>query len=370
MFVQASLCQSLVGRGPRCEDLGMDCFASFSPGAWRAVILWAICLLGAAACVQQHPDELIVYTALDEDFSREILDRFTRETGISVRAKYDAESTKTVGLTQAILAERRRPRCDVFWNNEVVNTLRLDQARLLAPYDSPVGTEYPRQYRSPDHHWYGFAARARVLIVNTDLLDASDWPQTILALADRRYQGKAAIAKPLAGTTATHAACLAATWGEERMQQYFRDVKANAQVLGGNKQVARAVAAGELAFGLTDTDDAIIEIEAGRPVTIIYPDQGPDEMGVLLIPNTVAIIAGAPHAERAQQLVDFLLSPEVETLLSAGPSAQIPLHSEATPSDRIARPEALKTMEVDFLEAAKRWEATALFLRDLFAAAD
>lgn len=345
----------------------MQRFSSLRPATRRALVSLAICLLAAGGCVQQQTDELIVYTALDEEFSREILDRFTRETGIRVRAKYDAESTKTVGLTQAILAERRRPRCDVFWNNEVVNTLRLDQVRLLASYASPLGTQYPRQYRSPDHHWYGFAARARVLIVNTDLTDAADRPESILALADPRYQGQAAIAKPLAGTTATHAACLAATWGPERMQQFFRDVKANVQVLGGNKQVARAVAAGELVFGLTDTDDAMVEIESGRPVTIVYPDQGVDEMGVLLIPNTVAIIAGAPHAERAEELVDFLLSPEVETLLSAGRSAQIPLHPEATPSDRVANLDALKTMEVDFLQAAEQWESTALFLRDLFA---
>ncbi len=58
--------------------------------------------------------------------------------------------------------------------------------------------------------------------------------------------------------------------------------------------VARAVANGELAFGLTDTDDALIEREADWPVAIVFPDQGDEQMGTLLIPNTVAIVKGLP----------------------------------------------------------------------------
>ena len=100
-----------------------------------------------------------MYTALDQEFSRGVFEEFTRQTGIAVLAKYDTESTKTVGLTQALFAERARPRCDLFWNNEIVNTLRLDRSGLLAAYESSAAQDYPPQYRSPRGHWYGFAAR-------------------------------------------------------------------------------------------------------------------------------------------------------------------------------------------------------------------
>ena len=53
-------------------------------------------------------------------------DDFEKASGIRVLPKYDVESTKTVGLTAAIIAEAARPRCDVFWNNEILNTLRLE----------------------------------------------------------------------------------------------------------------------------------------------------------------------------------------------------------------------------------------------------
>src|SRR5687768_2358056 len=93
--------------------------------------------------------EVVVYAALDREFSQPVLDGFTRETGIQVLPKYDIESTKTVGLTAAIMAEANRPRCDVFWNNEILNTLRLEEKGLLEAYASPTAAGFPEMYRSP-----------------------------------------------------------------------------------------------------------------------------------------------------------------------------------------------------------------------------
>ena len=91
--------------------------------------------------------------------------------------------------------------------------------------------------------------------------------------------------------------------------------------MAGNKQVALAVGGGRLALGLTDTDDAIAEIDKAMPVAIIYPDQGEDQLGTLFIPNTVSIIKGGPHPQAARRLVDYILSPEVEAQLALALSA-------------------------------------------------
>ncbi|QDT01131.1 extracellular solute-binding protein [Adhaeretor mobilis] len=330
---------------------------------WSLILLAAFFFIG---CVPQEKREVVVYTALDEPFSQPVFDEFTRQTGIAVRAKFDTESTKTVGLTQAILAERARPRCDLFWNNEVVNTLRLDQAELLQAYAAKNANAFPAQYRSPQHTWHGLAARARVLLVNTELIPKEERPTTILALADPKWKARCGIAKPLAGTTATHAACLFAAWGEDRAKEYLSQVAANAKILSGNKQVALAVGSGQIAFGLTDTDDALIELSAGKPVTIVYPDQGNEEVGTLFIPNTIALVKGAPHQEDAQRLVEFLLTPKVEEMLAEGASAQIPLNPAVRNSPRVESPQTVRAMEVDFQKAAQQWDAAAEFLRDEF----
>lgn len=324
--------------------------------------------LVASGCWSPSAHEVVVYTALDAEFSEPVLRRFSEETGIPAVPKFDTEATKTVGLAQAILAERDRPRCDVFWNNEILNTLRLEREGLLESYRPAEAEAFPAQYRSPRGTWHGFAARARVLVVNTQLVPKDEWPGSIHDLADPKWRGKAALAKPLAGTTATHAACLFAVWGPERAKGFFRRLKENqVQIVSGNKQVAISVGLGQAALGLTDTDDVLGEIVAGRPVAMVYPDQGPQGMGTLVIPNTLAIIKRCPHPESARRLVGYLLRPEVEAILSAGPSAQIPLHPGLPAPERLGLPGDFKAMEVDFGAAAEQWEAAAKFLREEFA---
>ncbi len=323
----------------------------------------------ALGCGRQPTEQVVVYTALDEVFSKPILAGFAQQTGIEVLPKMDTESTKTVGLAQAIIAERDRPRCDLFWNNEVLHTMRLQREGLLQPVSIAEGEKYPAEYRSSDGSWYGFAARARVLVVNTDKIPAARRPKSIQALIDPQWRDQCGIAKPLAGTTATHAAVLFDTWGDEEAKRYFQKVKGNAQILSGNRDVARRVATGTLAFGLTDTDDAMVEIDAHSPVAIVYPDQKDGEPGTLFIPNTLAVIKGSANTEHAKELMSYLLRPDVEALLVRGPSAQIPLHPKSTAKARVETPETIKAMEVDFTAAAEKWDVAYEFLRDEFASA-
>ncbi len=317
-------------------------------------------------CAAERSREVIVYVALDREFSEPVLKRFEHETGIRVVPKYDVESNKTVGLANELLESAGRGRADVFWNNEVLHTLRLMRANRLAPYASQYAADYPEEFRSPQGLWHGFAARARVLIVNTKLLpDPSDHPRSIRELANPRWQNNCGMAKPFFGTTATQAAVIFSTWPEEAAADFFRQVVSNARLESGNKTVARRVAEGHYAWGLTDTDDAIIEIERGFPVTIVYPDQGADEEGTLLIPNTLGILADAPHPEEARQLIDFLLSPEIEKMLCECPSAQLPLNQRnAATISRVAI-ENMRVQTANFPKAAAHWEKTLRKLKSI-----
>ena len=59
-----------------------------------------LCLL-LAGCWRSTGSEVVVYTALDSEFSAPIFEKFTATSGITVLPKFDAESTKTVGLAEA-----------------------------------------------------------------------------------------------------------------------------------------------------------------------------------------------------------------------------------------------------------------------------
>jgi iron(III) transport system substrate-binding protein len=330
------------------------------------VILSLGLLLPGVGCQRSSQQEVVIYCALDREFSEQVLDDFEAESGIDVLAKYDVESTKTVGLANAIIAERNRPRCDLFWNNEVLHTLRLKRLRLLQAYT--VATPPAAAFRDAEGMWYGFAGRARVLLINTELLPDDERPDSVFDLADPEWASRGGIAKPLFGTTATHAAVLFAMLGEERATEFFRQVAAQGKVLGGNKQVAQAVAAGELAFGLTDTDDALVELEAGRPVAIVFPDQGERQPGTLLIPNTLCLLRGAPHESQARQLAEHIVSSTTEAQLARAASAQIPLLDSATPAPRVLPDPPPRWMVVDFEKAADHWQQVERRLAEIFAA--
>jgi iron(III) transport system substrate-binding protein len=322
------------------------------------------------AATQSKPlqTSVVVYSALDREFAEPVLNREAEAAGVSLRAKFDIESTKTVGLANTLIAEAVQPRCDLFWNNEILNTLRLKERGVLQPFRPSHADDVPPAFKDPDGMWFGFAARARILVVNTNLVSEATRPKGLADLVDPARKGKIGIAKPLFGTTATHAACLFAAWGEEKASKFFLDLKANdVQVFSGNKQVATAVGAGQIEVGLTDTDDAMGEIEAGSPVAIVYPDRSPGQLGTLFIPNTLAMIKGAPHTEAAARLADRILSPEEEAALAEGPSAQIPLLASTKKPARVETPATVHPMDVDFREAAKQWDRAAVFLTREFA---
>jgi iron(III) transport system substrate-binding protein len=281
--------------------------------------------------------------------------------------KYDVESTKTVGLVNLIIAEQASPTCDLFWNNEIMHTVRLQKLGLLEPRKWKVEAGWPADMIASDGTWCGFAARARVLIVNTDLLtDAKQDPQSVAELADPRWAQNCAMARPLFGTTATHFAVLREANGRQETLQQLKAIRENAVILSGNKQVAMAVSAGRLAWGLTDTDDAIIEKDKGLPVRIVFPDQAPDQPGALRIPNTIAVLKNSPHQVAAGRLADFLVRPEIEDRLAMGDSSQLPISRGSKFPPRVLPEQPVRWMRVDFEKAADDWEGWAAELRTLF----
>jgi iron(III) transport system substrate-binding protein len=317
--------------------------------------------------------EVTVYCAHDREFAEPMLEKFEADTGIRVTVRYDSEANKAVGLYEELLHEAPRPRCDVHWNNEILATIRLQQKGILGAYASPAAVPFPPRFKAKDHTWTAFAARARVLIVNTDKVKDDAIPRGLWDLTKPQWKDRITMAKPLFGTTATQAACLFQVWGEAEAEDFYRKLHANGvELVPGNKQVAVAVGAGQYAVGLTDTDDAFAEVEAGKPVRIVYPDAdaaADSKRGVLFIPNTVAMIKNCPHPEEAKKLIDYLLRPAVEAALAKSDGRQIPLNPEV----KIELPKGLQTpqtvtaLPVDFEQAAQAWTASQAFLVKEFA---
>lgn len=325
-------------------------------------------LISHPGCGRSEP-RVVLYCAQDQEFAVGALDDFAKQTSLKVAPKFDTEADKSVSLYQELVREANRPRCDVHWNNEILSTIRLQRQGLLEPYASPSAEPYPAFAKAKDHSWHAFASRARVLLVNTELVSEKDWPRSLFDLTDPRFKNRVAMAKPQFGSTATHAACLFEVLGDEPAKGFFRGLRDNGvQIVQGNKQVAEGVGKGRFAVGLTDTDDAMGEVEAGRPVAIIFPDRDGHKdyprMGTLFFPNTVALIRNSPNPDGGRKLIDYLLSVAVEKQLAESASHQIPLNPkvDAKLPPQIETPRTVRPMEVDFEKAADLWDGVQKFL--------
>jgi iron(III) transport system substrate-binding protein len=200
----------------------------------------------------------------------------------------------------------------------------------------------------------------------------ADYPASLLDLTNPKWKSKIAMAKPQFGTTATQVACLFEVLGQAKAEEFYKGLNANSiHLVAGNKNVATGVSSGQFAMGLTDTDDAIIEVLAGKPVAIIFPDRVKNaafpRLGVLYIPNALAVVKGSPNPAGAKKLIDHLLNSE--TALAEGGGYQIPLNPKVNaklPKELLV-PSQVHVMDVDFEKAADLWDEVQTFLRDEFA---
>jgi len=268
-----------------------------SPG-WLVVLLGLATLLFTVTGCNKSGLEVVLYCAQDQTYAEPLLRQFEKETGIKVKAVYDSEAVKTVGLANRLLAERSHPQCDVFWGNEELRT------RQLAAQDAFRET----------NGWAAFGYRSRRLVINTNLVASGDAPLSLLELTNTIWQGKAAMAFPQFGTTGTHMNALRQFWGESNWLAWCRGMIANqTKLVDGNSVVVKLVGRGEAAIGLTDSDDILAGQREGLPVAMV-----PLNAESLLIPNTVGVIRNAPRPEAAEALFDWLQSPEVaERLVEA-----------------------------------------------------
>lgn len=308
-------------------------------------VLTAAFLVGALAFCHAHAQP-VVYTSTDQEYAEVILKEAEAAIGQKVVAIFDAEASKTVGLERRLVAEKVKPKADVFWNSEFLRTHRLDKQGLLAPTAIDKSFNLPASVVTPNS--VGFGIRGRVLAVHTASVPEADRPKRIEDLINPRWKGKVAIARPLFGTTSTHFAALHTQWGEAKFTAFLKALKANGvMILPGNGDVRDAVVAGRAWVGLTDTDDAIGALRRNQPLAMIFPDQQAE--GAFGVYMTVAKVAGGPNPAAAQKLVEYLASENTEARLIELGAVQIPVR----PNLPMAKEIGLVRPKIWFMDAAK-----------------
>ena len=346
------------------------------PNFFKLVLYLIVCSLFFVSCGKDTEENFVVaYIALDMDLSKPLLAVFEKRTGIKVKAKYDNELTKTTGLVNEIVGMKDNQKVDVFWNNEIVQTIMLKLAGFTQKTEPANASKIPAQYKDKDGHWYGFAARARVILVNkkrfAEKFPNTEYPSCFEDMFDEKWGKEAAYAKPLFGTTATHFTVIYNELGEKKAVEKFKLLKNSmVQMKTSNGQTMRDVQNGVISWAWTDTDDAAKAIaQEGDKLEMIYASAWEKGSGALILPNTVCLLKNAPHKKAAEKFINFLLSDEVEKLLAEAAGKQIPLKTgiKVKDVDELNKiEETSKIFKVNFDEVSSHWDNCRKYLSALF----
>jgi iron(III) transport system substrate-binding protein len=328
-------------------------------------------LLAIAGCRHRdqspQPQEVVVYTSVDRVFSEPVLQAAEKRLGIRVVGVYDTEETKSTGLVNRLIAKKDNPDGDIFWSGDPARSALLKTKGITEAYDSLAGKGIPEQYKDRERHWVGFSARTRVLLVNTQQVKTGEEPRSIFDFTDPRWKGRVAMASPLFGTTSFHVAAIFETLGDEKARQWLDGLKANGvQILTSNGEVKRQVASGQVAVGLSDSDDAAEAIADGQPVRAVFLDQearSGTAIGNLVIPNTLSLVRGGSNPAGARKVIDFLLSDESMRMLAQS-CAQAPLRPGVDVPANVLKLDKVVPMKTDYAAAAEHLERIMPILKE------
>lgn len=291
----------------------------------RAMIVSGLVLLaGLALAAPAAADEVVVYSSVDEENAKKLLDAFTKATGVQVRFTFLSSGPAVARLE----AEKANPRADVWFGAPSENHVAAKDKGLTQPYVSPNAATLDAKFKEREGYWTSFYMNPLGLGVNTKVLKdrgapmPASWPD----LLRPELRGQIQMPSPqTSGTGYNMVAALAQMWGEERAFDYLKKLHPNIQTYTQSGTApSKAAAIGQAAIGIQFTPAFLQLAGEGYPIQIAFPREG-----VGFEAPAISIVKGAPHPAAARKLVDWFLTVEGQNTLTDAKTWFFPVHAKA-----------------------------------------
>ncbi len=296
----------------------------------RSPILLALTLvvtLAAAGCGGDSGPSVVVYNAQHEQLIEELAQAFTEETGIDVELR----NGKDLELSAQLIAEGDASKADVFLTENSPAMSQVEKEGLLAALPEEVLSPIPAQFRPRSGLWTGFAARSTVLVYNTDQVDESELPSSILDLAEPEWAGRISFSPTGADFQAIVAAVLELE-GEDATRAWLEGIKDNGTVYDGNNVVLESVNSGESEVGIIyhyywNRDQAESGEVSNNSALHFFRNQDP---GGFVSVSGAGVLASSDSASSAEQFVGYLTGEAGQQGLANSYALEYPLNPAVT----------------------------------------
>jgi iron(III) transport system substrate-binding protein len=258
-------------------------------------------------------DALDIYSARSHYGEEQPFEDFAAETGTDLRLRGGSATE----LFERIKAEGADTPADVLITVDAANLWRATEAGLLEPLESSeLNRLVPENLRDPDGTWYGLALRARTIMRSSERVGPDD-VTTYEGLGDPRWKGRLCLRSGTSEYNVSFVADRLAKDGPDATEEMLRAWMANdPEILGSDVDVLEAIADGDCDVGLTNHYylERKKEEDPDFPVEPVWADQNGRGTHVNL--SGLGVVAGTDRAAEAQDLIEFLVSPEQQEVFS------------------------------------------------------
>ncbi len=310
-----------------------------------AVLILAVALAVAGvvppAGAQQASGTVVLYTSVPQELATEFSRSFMRRYP---QIKLEILRSGSTEIEKRIFAELETGgiRADLLWLADAPVFITLRDKGLLLPYRAPDSRFIPAAFRDPGNSFIAGRLINMVIATNTTLIPAHAAPRSWATFP--KFGKTAAMPNPLfSGSVFVTVATFVQKYGWAWFEQARRE---NIQVLRGNTEVARGLAAREFGVGMTLDFMVYNLIGDGAPLSIVWPDEG-----AISVPSPVAIVRGSKNPEAARRFVDFVISVEGQKFLAS--QGVVPVREDVDPPKGQPRASEIKSLPIPFEWAAK-----------------
>jgi iron(III) transport system substrate-binding protein len=254
---------------------------------------------------------LTVYSGRSEELVGEVLAGFTDATGIELDVRYG----DTAELAATIINEGDATPADVYYGQDAGALGALQTEGLLTALPDDVVEQVDPAFASTTGEWVGVTGRVRVISYNTDTMSEDEVPDSVLDLTDPDWSGRVGWA-PTNGSFQAFVTALRVTEGEDVARDWLEGMIANdVQVFENNASQVEAVGRGEVDLALVN-HYYLARFTAEDPDFPVANKFLPGDIGGLVNVAGVGVLEATDQPSAAEQLVEYLLSDEVQTFFS------------------------------------------------------
>jgi iron(III) transport system substrate-binding protein len=278
-------------------------------------------------------DEVVVYSARNEQLIKPLFDAYTKETGVKIKFVTGKEGP----LMQRLKSEGANTPADVLLTVDAGNLWQAANEDLLKPVRSAtLEANIPAYLRDPDNRWVGLSVRARTIVYNTNSVKDGKLT-TYEALADPEWKGRLCLRTSKKVYNQSLVAMLIAEHGKAKTEEIVRGWVANlaTQPFSNDTKMMQAVAAGQCDVGIANTYyyGRLLKKEPKTPLKLFWPNQ--QGSGVHVNISGAGVTKYAKNEKGAVALLEWMSSAKAQNLF-ADSNMEYPANNKVKPSAIVA----------------------------------